>query len=361
MSMINSSMVDGGYMITDKLKQDEYYKALLEKDSQYEGVFFAGIKTTGIFCRPTCHARKPLKENCDFFGTAQEALLAGFRPCKKCKPLEIPSVISPEIKQLIQMVEKHPEKKWKDRDFDELDISANTARRQFKKYFGMTFIEYSRSRRLGIAFNEIRNGHSIISAQLDSGFESANGFRDAFSNIMGELPTNSMDITLLYSSWIETKLGSMLAITDKEQLYLLEFVDRRGLENEIVRLRKRLKAIILPEKQPIIDQLESELTDYFDDGIFNFQTPVHLIGSDFQQKVWLELQRIPLGETLSYKELAINIGNDKASRAVARANGANQIAILIPCHRVINSNGELGGYGGGVSRKQWLLQHEGAI
>lgn len=211
-------------------------------------VFFAGIRTTGIFCRPTCHARKPLKENYDFFYTAQEALLAGFRPCKKCNPLEIPSVVSSEIKNLIHLVEEQPERKWKDKDFEKLNINANTVRRQFKKYFAMTFIKYSRARRFGIAFNKIRNGGSFMEAQLESGFDSANGFRDAFSNIMGELPKNSKNIMILYSAWIETKLGSMLTISDDDTIYLLEFVDRRGLENEILKLRTKFKAVILPEK-----------------------------------------------------------------------------------------------------------------
>lgn len=342
----------------EQAKIDEYYNALVSKDSNYEGVFFAGIKTTGIFCRPTCSARKPFKQNCDFFDTAQEALLAGFRPCKRCKPLDIPNDMSDEIKKLVRAVEENPERKWKDRDFDELSISANTARRQFKKYFGMSFIEYSRARRLGLAFKEIRSGQTIINAQLESGYDSGNGFRDAFSSTMGVIPKNSKDLMLLYSTWIETKLGSMLVITDEKKLYLLEFVDRRGLENEIVRLRKRLNAVILPERKPMVDQLEKELMAYFETGIRTFETPLYLLGSDFQKNVWQELMKIPDGTTISYKELAQKIGNDKASRAVARANGSNQIALIIPCHRVINSNGELGGYAGGLARKEWLLKNE---
>lgn len=349
------------YIMVAEDKKEEYYEALLEKKTEYEGVFFAGIKTTGIFCRPTCPARKPLQKNCDFFETAQEALLAGFRPCKRCKPLEIPNLASPEIRNLINLIEQNPEKKWKDSDFDELSISANTARRHFKKYFDMTFIEYSRARRLGIAFNEIRNGSSIVNAQLESGFDSANGFRDAFSNIMGTLPKDSKGICVLYSSWIETKLGSMLVVHDDEKIYLLEFVDRRGLENEIVRLRSRLKAVIIPGKKPIVDKLEKELINYFENGYADFKTPIYMMGSEFQKKVWFELRKISTGKTITYKELAVRVGNGKACRAVARANGANQISIIIPCHRVINSNGELGGYGGGIARKEWLLRNEKSL
>jgi AraC family transcriptional regulator of adaptative response/methylated-DNA-[protein]-cysteine methyltransferase len=139
---------------------------------------------------------------------------------------------------------------------------------------------------------------------------------------------------------------------------LVEFVDRRGLENEIIRLRKRLHASILPERKPVMDLLEEELTAYFSGMLKAFTVPICLIGSDFQKSVWNELMKIPVGKTTSYKELAIKLNKPLGYRAVANANGANQLAILIPCHRVINSDGKLGGYGGGIARKEWLLEHE---
>lgn len=345
-------------VITNKDLIDKYYQMLIEKNSEFEGIFFVGVKTTGIFCRPTCPAKKPKKENCEFFHHAQEALLASYRPCKRCKPLSLPSKLSPDVKKLVEAVEANPEKRWKDSDFENLAIHPNTARRQFKKQFGMTFIEYSRSRRLGIAFKHIRNKEPIISAQIESSYESGNGFRDAFSKIMGELPSKSKKIKILYSSWIETRLGSMIAISDETHLYLVEFVDRRGLENEIIRLRKRLHASILPERKPVMDLLEEELTAYFSGTLKAFTVPICLIGSDFQKSVWNELMKIPVGKTTSYKELAIKLNKPLGYRAVANANGTNQLAILIPCHRVIKSDGKLGGYGGGIARKEWLLEHE---
>ncbi|MBF2599843.1 bifunctional transcriptional activator/DNA repair protein Ada [Listeria seeligeri] len=345
-------------MITNERDIDKYYDMLVEKNSNYEGVFFVGVKTTGILCRPTCPAKKPLKANCEFFSTAKEALLASYRPCKRCEPLSNPTKMSPSVKLLVDAIEKNPEKKWTDKDFDGLSISANTARRQFQKQFGMTFIEYARSRRLGLAFKHIRNGDSIINAQIDSGYESGNGFRDAFSKTMGDVPHKTNGITILYSAWLETKLGSMLAISDDDHLLLLEFVDRKGLEMEIKKLRTRLKAAISPEKTDVIRQVEAELELYFDGELVNFKTPIRYIGSEFQQGVWDELRRIPMGETISYKVLAEKLGKPTASRAVARANGANQLSLIVPCHRVINSNGELGGYGGGLARKEWLIKHE---
>ncbi|PWI21009.1 bifunctional transcriptional activator/DNA repair enzyme protein Ada [Kurthia zopfii] len=273
--------------------------------------------------------------------------------------LNTPTSLSPEVKKLVEAIEENPQKKSSDRDFDELSMSANTARRQFKKQFGMTFIEYARSRRMGMAFQHIRNGKPLIESQLDSGFESGNGFRDAFTRVMGTVPKRKDQVRLFTAKWIETKLGSMVAIADDHALFLLEFVDRRGLETEIEKMRKKFSAAIIPGSNEVLEQLEEELALYFEGKRMTFKTPISMeLGSDFQREVWALLREIQPGETISYKDLAIQKGNPNAFRAVARANGANQISILIPCHRVINTNGELGGYGGGIHRKDWLLQLE---
>jgi AraC family transcriptional regulator of adaptative response/methylated-DNA-[protein]-cysteine methyltransferase len=339
-------------MLSDENKK-EYYQALLDKNAQYEGVFFVGVKTTGVFCRSSCPARKPKFENCEFFKTAQDALLASFRPCKRCRPLSHPNHVSKLVQTLVEAVEELPEKRWTNWDFQELSVDAATARRQFKKRFGMTFVEYARARRMGLAMKQIRAGATVIEAQLSAG-------RDAFSRIMGAAPTKFRQTNILKASWVDTPLGPMIAIADEKTLHLLEFVDRRGLEREIERLRRRTKSAIIPgTTQPIIS-IENELKQYFDGNLKKFKTPIICLGSFFQKHVWEELQKIPPGETRSYSDIACAIGKPTACRAVAGANGANQLAIIIPCHRVINTNGELGGYGGGISRKNWLLNHEKA-
>ncbi|KHE70857.1 bifunctional transcriptional activator/DNA repair enzyme AdaA, partial [Halobacillus sp. BBL2006] len=169
-------------MINEEQKK-EYYQALIDKKTEYEGVFFVGVKTTGVFCRPTCPARKPKFENCEFHETAQQALLASFRPCKRCRPLSHPNQVSELVQTLVAAVEKNPEKRWKDKDFQELAVDASTARRQFKKRFGMTFVEYARARRMGLAMKQIRSGEAAIDAQISTGYDSSSGFRDAFSKI----------------------------------------------------------------------------------------------------------------------------------------------------------------------------------
>ncbi len=278
--------------------------------------------------------------------------------CKRCRPLTHPNQVSTLVQTLVEAVENNPEKRWKDSDFKALSVDASTARRQFKKRFGMTFVEFARARRMGLAMKQIRSGDAVIEAQLSSGYESSSGFRDAFSRILGAAPTKLGQNNILKASWLDTKLGPMIAIADEHALYLLEFVDRRGLEREIERLRIKTKTAIIPGMTPAIVSIEKELDLYFLGKLIKFKTPLCLLGSPFQKKVWEALIKIPQGETRSYLDLAKALGKPTASRAVAQANGANQMAIIIPCHRIINSNGELGGYGGGLARKEWLINHE---
>ncbi len=340
-------------------KQD-YYRALTDRNAEFDGVVYYGIKTTGIFCRSVCTARKPKFENCEFYQSARDALLAGYRPCKRCQPMSLPNEISPMLKQMIEAVEAEPEKRWKDQDFCNLGIDSSTARRQFKKRFGMTFVAYARARRIGLAVEQMRHGSSVIDAQLDAGFESGSGFRDAFSRILGSPPKGFQGL-VLKSSWIDTRLGPMIAIASDDALYLLEFTCRRGLERGVERLKARTKAAVVPGMNLILKMIERELTEYFSGVREHFETPLTPIGTEFQKRVWSELVRIPKGEVRSYSQQAIAIGSPNSVRAVARANGANQIAIVIPCHRVIGADGELTGYGGGLAIKKWLLKHEAAI
>lgn len=335
-----------------------YYQALIDKNSEYEGIFYVGVITTGIFCRPSCPAKKPKFEHCEFFKTPKEALLASYRPCKRCHPLSQPNSIAPIIELLIDTVEQDPQKRWREEDFQELSISGSTVRRQFKKRFNMTFVGYARARRMGIAMKQIRSGSAVIDAQLSVGYESSSGFRDAFSRTLGAAPTLLGSSNILKSAWIDTPLGPMIVISDEKALYLLEFVDRRGLEREIERLKQKTKSIIIPGSTDPIVSIQEELGKYFDNTLESFKTPIVVLRTLFQKHTWKQLMKIPIGQTCSYADIAKKIDQPLAYRAVARANGSNQLSIIIPCHRVINTNGDLGGYGGGIERKRWLLCHE---
>lgn len=334
------------------------YRAVLSRDASFEGVFFIGVRTTGIFCRPTCGAKKPKAENIEYFGTPQEALFAGYRPCQRCQPLEKSGAVPELVRRLSEMIERSPAIKITGAELLKSGIDPSTARRQFQRYYGMTFHAYHRARRMGAALRQIRNGESVIGAQIDHGFESASGFWEAFKNVFGAPPREAEKIECLYAKWIDTPLGAMLALADDRGLHLLEFVDRRGLEKEILQLRKKTGAYIVPGNNRFLDKISIELKDYFEGRLFRFDIPLVINGSEFERDVWNLLRQIKPGETWSYAQLASKLGNPKASRAVGRANGRNHLAIVIPCHRVIGADGSLSGYGGGVWRKKRLLEHE---
>ncbi len=162
----------------------------------------------------------------------------------------------------------------------------------------------------------------------------------------------------LKASLLDTPIGSMVAIGDDKALYLLEFVERKSLVHQIERLKKKTNLSITPGSSHSLVSIESELKLFFSGQLKEFKTPTLCVGSPFQMRVWEDLKKIPFGRTCSYAELALSVGNKKACRAVAKANSTNKLAIIIPCHRVINSNGKLGGYAGGISRKEWLIRYE---
>lgn len=160
----------------------------------------------------------------------------------------------------------------------------------------------------------------------------------------------------LKCAWIETILGPMMAIADEKALYLLEFGDRKNLEREIEKMKQNF--VIVEGRTDPIHSIEIELKMYFAGSLKDFKTPLFIGGTPFQKLVWNELQKIPNGETRSYSEIAKALNKPTAFRAVAMANSSNQLAILVPCHRVINANGDIGGYAGGINKKEWLLFHE---
>ncbi|MCP5322721.1 MAG: methylated-DNA--[protein]-cysteine S-methyltransferase [Candidatus Paracaedibacteraceae bacterium] len=165
-------------------------------------------------------------------------------------------------------------------------------------------------------------------------------------------------MNILKATWLETPLGPMVAISDDESLYLLEFFDRKGLSAEIEYLVKKKGAHIISATAPPLVSIKEELKAYFNGSLKKFETPFSLRGTDFQKLAWNALTEIPYGETRSYMQQAEAVNRSAAHRAVANANGANQLAIIIPCHRIINANGQLGGYGAGLARKKWLIEHE---
>ncbi len=336
---------------------DTLFAALIARDPAYEGFAYVGVKTTGIFCRLTCPARKPKRTNVVFFSCRDAAQEAGFRPCLRCKPLDLKRPASGALETLREKISAEPDRRWSAADLKALGYDPSTVRRAFQREYGVTFAQYARSQRLGLAVNTLQQGGSVLDAQLDAGYESGSGFREAITKLVGDAPVRTTLWPILTAQWLDTPIGAMLAIADDAGVHLLEFADRTALPGEISRLRKRVGPICFGHNK-ILETLAREGERYFAGQSLSFDVPVVQRGSAFEAGVWDALRQIPIGETRSYGEIARTIGRPEAPRAVARANGANQVAIIVPCHRVIGADGSLTGYGGKIWRKQWLLEHE---
>jgi AraC family transcriptional regulator of adaptative response/methylated-DNA-[protein]-cysteine methyltransferase len=341
--------------------ETEMFRALLNRDSAYEGVFYVAVLTTGIFCRPTCPARKPNRENVEFFPRVSDALAAGYRPCARCTPLDPRGEAPAWLRGLLAEIERDPTSRLTDRDLRDRSIDPTRARRWFRSHFGMTFQAYQRQRRLGLAWRELKGGADVTRTAYGHGYESLSGFREAFNQVFQDTPGRSRSSDCVLMTRLLTPLGPMIAGATESGVCLLEFADRRMLETQIKRLRARLDCTFAPGVNAHLERLHGELSAYFEGGLRTFTIPAVAPGTEFQLAVWKRLREIPYGETTSYEQLARDLGMPGAQRAVGRANGDNPIAIVVPCHRVIRSDGELSGYGGGVWRKRRLLEHESAV
>jgi len=345
-------------LIHDSGKIKEYFTALVEKDTKYIGLFYVGVKTTSVFCISTCTARKPKFENVLFYSGFKDALDNGFRPCKICKPTQNANQTPTLVAQAIIMVKESPKTKIADWMLREKGISPEMVRRWFKKHYKMTFHAYQRMYRINNALIELKAGKNTTDTALDSSFESLSGFGYTFKKTVGKSPTKALQENTILLSRITTPIGPMFICTTEKGVCLIEFVDRRMLETEFKDLQKLLNAKILMGENEHSKKAKKELKDYFSGTLKTFSFPIHSPGTEFQQTVWKGLNSIGYGTTASYQEQAEILNKPKAVRAVASANGFNRIAIAIPCHRVIGKDGKLTGYGGGLERKRWLLNHE---
>jgi AraC family transcriptional regulator of adaptative response/methylated-DNA-[protein]-cysteine methyltransferase len=382
--------------MTNASEQVACMRAFREKHPQSANAFVVAIRTTGVFCKPTCRAKPPLDKNVEFFRTAQSAMFHGYRACKLCKPLAQSSATPSQtalVSRVLAMVEGSLHAPpLRERHLIAAGIDPSTARRSFVREVGMTVSQYQRAMRMGSAIAAIRNGASMTSAQNAAGFASESGFRSAAKQLLGSdvaefasLPrlntnrkravrassdpaserTHESSASLLAGTWL-SPLGEMvivIAATSKHDASLVTFdwIDRKGLELELLRVRRRFGshknlATITPNAaHPLLEKAKEQMTQYFAGKRKEFDLPLAEIGTPFQRSVWAQLLTIPHGQTRSYAQQAKQIGNPSAVRAVATANGANYRSIVIPCHRVIGSDGSLTGYGGGVQRKEWLL------
>lgn len=333
---------------------DEYWQAFVAADADYDGLFWVGVETTGIFCRPSCRARKPLKQNCQVFDASEQALEAGFRPCKRCKPELLAHEHPRWVQRVLNALHEHPEHRLKDEDVAALHVSPVRLRRYFHRRYQCTFQQWQRQQRVSMTQQKMREGARLSEAV--TGFQSEGGYRAALKKLI-DAP-NKHSNAVMAIQHLSTPLGDMLAGVIDEKLVLLEFVVKQRHLRQLKIARRLFQASLIEQRSALHETLQQQLNEYFAGIRKSFSIPMQAPGTEFQQKVWQQLLAIPYGETRAYQALAEQVGVAGASRAVGTANGANRIAILVPCHRVINKSGNLGGYGGGLRRKSQLLALE---
>jgi AraC family transcriptional regulator of adaptative response/methylated-DNA-[protein]-cysteine methyltransferase len=338
--------------------ESEMWRAFRERDASYDGVFVAAVRTTGIFCRPTCAARTPNRENVEFFATVTGAEAAGYRACRRCRPLEPRGAVPDWLRGLLEQLERDPARRHTDAELKAAGYDPVRVRRWFQKHHGMTFHAYQRARRVGRALEQLSSGEEILETAYRNGYESPSGFNDAVRRLAGAPPGAARGTRVVHLTRIPTPLGPVVVGATADALCLLEFDEPEKLQDQVDRLRDQLDAVVLPGSNPIVRQAARELDEYFAGSRQEFRVPLLMAGTPFQEAAWTALRAIPYGETRSYGDQARAIGRPRAVRAVAQANGANRIAIIIPCHRVIGADGTLTGYGGGLWRKKRLLALE---
>ena len=315
------------------------------------------VTSTGIFCRNECAAPPPRPENVIRLATVRDCLAVGCRPCKRCRPLH--GAAAPDwLSDLLRTVEANLAEQ---RPIDptalrKIGLSKQQLGRWFAKRFDFSFDAYCRMRRLA---HQI--GTTCFRKEVS---ENKAGRKKLFRQLLADnqvdidAPSKNENAASLLVNRVFTPLGPMLTISSEQGICLLEFVDRRMLETNIVRVARRFNTQLRTGVNSHIVQLASELKQYFAGQRTEFTVPLEDGGTEFQNLVWQRLKQIPLGRTTTYSQIAGDLDRPQAVRAVGRANGDNRLSILIPCHRLVGFDGSLTGYGGGLERKQWLLDHE---
>jgi len=337
-----------------KFDDEAAWAAVLRRDRSLDGRFVTGVLTTGIYCRPSCAARHPRRENVRFFASGSEAAAAGLRACLRCKPDEV-ARDSDAVERAIAMIEAADAPPSLDRLAEAVGYSPFHFHHLFKRATGVTPADYARAKRAGQMERSLDREERITDAIYDAGYSGPSRFYADAGKRLGMTPSawrnGGAGVTIRWAL-VETVLGRMLLAATERGICRLSFDEdemelrRRFPHAEIVAGGADLEALIEAAVAAVAQP--SRLPDL----------PLDVAGTAFQQAVWRELQRIPPGETLSYAALAARAGRPNAVRAAGTACGANQVAVLIPCHRAKRGDGSLGGYAYGLHRKEELLRRE---
>lgn len=342
---------------------DRRWAAVLARAASADGEFFYSVKSTGVYCRPSCPSRPAKRENVAFHATAADARKNGFRPCKRCRPDEPPLAERNAI--LVSRLCRHIESAERAPSLDELGHLAGMSpfhvQRVFKAVAGVSPKAYATAHRAGRVQRTLGQSHSVTDAIFDAGFNSSGRFYESSNELLGMTPSDyragGADIDIRFAIG-ECSLGSILvACTPKGVCAILLGDDPDTLMQD---LEERFKHAHLIGGDAQFEQVVAQVVGFVESPRMGLNLPLDVRGTAFQQRVWQVLRAIPAGTTASYTEVAKRIGAPKSFRAVAQACSANAIAVAIPCHRVVRSDGGLSGYRWGVDRKRALLENEAA-
>ena len=344
-----------GVTTVARLDADTAWAAFMRRDRGWDGRVIGAVKTTGIYCKPSCPARRPKREHVIFYASADEARAAGFRPCLRCKPDEV-GRDREAIAKAVKIIERAEEPASLAELADAVGYAPHHFQRLFKRDLGVSPADYARGLRNQRAQGALKENGRVTDAIYDAGYASPSGFYSDAKERLGMTPSAWCDggrgETIRWTHF-DGPLGQMLIAATSRGICRLTFDD--SVES-LHRLFPR--ANIVEDKGGLRDLIEGALVA-IEQPLAARDLPIDVAGTAFQESVWRELRKIPVGETRSYAQIAAAIGQPKAVRAVGTANGDNHVAVLIPCHRVIRSDGTLGGYAGGLGRKRKLLEAEG--
>ena len=339
------------------IDENRAWAAFEQRDRSWDGRVIGAVRTTGIYCKPSCPARRPKRENVEFFLDGGAARSAGYRPCLRCKPDEVGRDREAVAKavRLVERAEDPP-------SLAQLAAAVGYAPHHFQRLFtrdvGVSSAQYARGLRAKRAQTELTEDKSVTEAIYDAGYAAPSRFYADAKERLGMTPSAWRDggrgETIRYAT-LDTPLGRMLVAATAKGICRLTFdEDERAL-------RSRFPNAAIERADEAMAALISGVMTAIETPSAMPDLPIDVRGTAFQEAVWRELRKIPAGQTRSYADIAAAVGQPQAVRAVGTANGSNPVAVLVPCHRVIRSDGTLGGYAGGLDRKRKLLEAEGAM
>jgi AraC family transcriptional regulator of adaptative response/methylated-DNA-[protein]-cysteine methyltransferase len=346
---------------TTETTDDTFWQAVINRDTQFDGDFVYGVRSTRIFCRPTCPARRPRREHVAFFATAEEAIENGFRACKRCRPQNESSVSVDLVQRACAIIDNESEPVSLETLGQKLGVSAGHLQRTFKKVTSVSPKEYANARRLESLKNGLQSGHRVLDSMNDAGFGSSRGLYEQSSSHLGMTPATykkgGIGATIRFDV-VPCWLGFLLVATTDKGLCSVTLGDfSQELEADL--RREFPHATVHQDENHLRDAIAHALR-VLDGQEPGAQLPLDVQATAFQWRVWQVLQELRRGETLSYAQLAQKIGQPSAARAVARACATNPVALLVPCHRIVGNSGALSGYRWGIERKKKLLERERA-